>query len=524
MIILDVVQGSPEWVAARAKYFCASDAPVMMGASKRTTRTELLRMKSSGDERAFTEWQQANLLDKGHEAEAAARALVEASLGEELYPTTGAHEAGYLLASFDGVTMDGETGFEHKLWNEDLAAQVRAGELPPSHYWQLEQQILVGGLKRVIFVCSNGTPEKFVQMEYRPVPGRAQQLLAGWKQFDEDLKNYRHVEVLPRATPQPVMALPALSIRVNGTISLVDNLDLFGKKLQAFIEGIDKNPSDDQAFANAEAAVKTLQSAQEALDAAESAALAQTASIDEMRRTVGMYRDLARSNRLMLEKLVTARKETIREDIRRDGVNAFSAHLDKLNQRLGKPYMPNIAADFGGVMKGKKTIASLRDAVATELARSKIDANAVADRIDINLKFMREHAADHAFLFADTAQIALKANDDFEVLVRLRISEHKQQEEKRLADERERIRKEEADKLARAAAEAPVAPVLAATPQPVPAVVTPTPEAQRGTDDAVKLLTTFIERYGKQKEYATVTAAIRTYLAGNVRKSKARAA
>lgn len=450
MKILDLEQGTPEWLAVRAKHFCASEAPAMMGASPYMSRSELLRQKATGDVPDVPEGMQ-RLFDDGHRAEEAARGLIEADLGEELYPVVGTDDEGRLLASFDGLTMDGETGYEHKLWNEELAAQVRAKELPPAYYWQLEQQILVGGLKRVIFVVSDGTPDKLVQMDYAPVRGRAKQLLAGWKQFEADLKNYQHVEVMPPAVATPTLALPALAIQIQGSISLISNLDIFGAKLKEFIAGIDKNPSDDQAFADAEAAVKVLQTAQDALEAAEQNALGQTASIDEMRRTVGLYRDLARTTRLALEKLVKARKETIREEIRRSGVDAFAQHVAALNTRLGKSYMPAVQVDFSGAMKGKKTIASLRDAVATEVARAKIAANEIADRIGVNLNTLRELAADYAFLFSDAATIVLKEPEDLLALVKLRIAEHRQAEEKRLDEERARIRQEE---VAKAQAEA----------------------------------------------------------------------
>lgn len=449
MKILDLVQGSPEWVEARSRHNCASDAPVMMGVSKKTRRTELLRMKSTGDQKEFSAWVQDNLLDKGHETEAKARLIIEARLGEDLFPVTASDDDGYLLASFDGITLDGRIGFEHKLWNAELVAQMKnSGEIPPAHHWQLEQQILVAGLEQVIFVCSDGTEEKMVTLIYTAVPGRAEQLLAGWKQFDEDVRNYKHVETLP-APVATVKSLPALSIEVKGKISLVSNLDVFGRELNAFIEGLDKNPSDDQAFADAEAAIKTLQSAQDLLEAAESSALAQTASIDDMRRTVASYSELARTNRLMLERLVKARKETLREDIKNEGVHAFRDHLAALNSRLGKPYMPAIVANFAEVMKGRKTIASLRDAVSTELARVKIESNAIADRIQNNLTVLREQAMDYVFLFNDTAIIVLKANDDFAMLVKARIGEHKEGERKKEDEQRERIRKEEADRLER---------------------------------------------------------------------------
>ena len=464
MKILSVKQGEPAWHAARAKHFCASEAAAMMGASKYMTRDELLRQKATGYVPTVDAFKQS-LFDKGHAAEAAARVIIEAELGAELYPATITDDEGRLLASFDGLTMDGRTGYEHKLWNRDLAAQIRAGELGAAYYWQLEQQIHTAGLKRVIFVCSDGTHEQMERMEYEPVPGRIEQLLAGWKQFEKDLAAYQHVEVLPPPVAEPVMALPALSIQVNGAISLMSNLDIFGAKLKAFIEDIDKNPSDDQAFANAEAAVKTLKAAQDALEAAEQSALGQTASIDEMRRTVAMYKELARTTRLTLEKLVEARKQTIREEIRRGGVDAFAEHVAMLNTRLGKAWMPPIVNDFAGVMRGKKTIASLRDAVNTELARAKIEANAVADRMEINIKQLAQNA-DYSFLFADAAQIVLKEPDDFALLISSRIVAHKAAEQARLDAEREKIRIEEAAKVA--VAPPPPAPAPMPAP-PVPA-------------------------------------------------------
>lgn len=462
MKILQVQQGTPEWKAERAKYRAASNAPVMMGVSSKMSRSELLRIMATGDEREFSTWVQKNLLDKGRDIEASARLMAEKIIGEELFPIVGTDDEGYMMASFDGATMVGNVIWECKLWNEQKAASVRAGTVPDDDVWQVQQQLAVSGAEKCLYMITDGTDDRTVDMWITPDALANARLRDSWRQFDEDLKNYQHVEVLPPPVAEPVMALPALSIQVNGAISLMSNLDIFGAKLKAFIEDIDKNPSDDQAFANAEAAVKTLKAAQDALEAAEQSALGQTASIDEMRRTVAMYKELARTTRLTLEKLVEARKQTIREEIRRGGVDAFAEHVAMLNTRLGKAWMPPIVNDFAGVMRGKKTIASLRDAVNTELARAKIEANAVADRMEINIKQLAQNA-DYSFLFADAAQIVLKEPDDFALLISSRIVAHKAAEQARLDAERARIRQEEAAKVA-----------VAAPPLPAPA---PTPTA-----------------------------------------------
>lgn len=203
MKVHNVQQGTPEWLALRASHFTASEAPAMMGASRFQTRNDLLAMKKTGIVPDVTPQQQA-AFDRGHATEELARPLVEEDLGEELYPVVGT--SGNLLASMDGATMLGDVLFEHKLWNEKVVTQIRAGALDPHYYWQLEQQLLVSGAEKVIFVCSDGTRGKFVSMEYTPVPGRREELIAGWAQFEQDLGEFEvkeaRVEVIGAAPDQ----------------------------------------------------------------------------------------------------------------------------------------------------------------------------------------------------------------------------------------------------------------------------------------------------------------------------------
>jgi len=85
MKIHNVAQGSEAWYALRANYFTASEAPAMMGASKQMKRTELLSAKKTGLDRDVSWWVQKYLFDKGHEAEAMARSILEGRIGEDLF-------------------------------------------------------------------------------------------------------------------------------------------------------------------------------------------------------------------------------------------------------------------------------------------------------------------------------------------------------------------------------------------------------------------------------------------------------
>ena len=473
MKIHNVAQGSAEWLALRAQYRTASEAPAMMGASKYQSRTDLLIAKKTGITPDVTPSQQF-VFDKGHATEALARPLTEALIGEELYPIVATE--GNLLASMDGATMLGETLFEHKLWNESVVAQVKAGDLAPHYYWQLEQQLLVSGAERVIFVCSDGTPENFVHMEYRPVAGRAAQLLEGWKQFEADLANFEMADTPSIVVGKAPDELPALRIELTGMVT-VSNLKVFEDSALAVIDSVKTTLSTDQDFADAKKAVKWCGDVEEAVAAAKKQALSQTQSIDELFSSLDRISAHARETRLKVDKLVKAQELLVKTNIKQKAERALADHIAAINKTLGKVTLPHVVSDFAGAMKSKRTIASLQDAVDTELARAKIDASQAADSIRLNLTSLAELAVDHAFLFSDVQQLVTKANDDLVTLIKFRISEH-QKVEREKAEAKRIAEEQEAERLAAIKPE----PVVekAATPEPVRAapIQTTAPVAQ----------------------------------------------
>ncbi|WP_339503960.1 YqaJ viral recombinase family protein [Pseudomonas sp. RL_105y_Pfl2_101] len=484
MKIHNVAQGSEAWHALRANYFTASEAPAMMGASKQMKRTELLHAKKTGLDRDVSWWVQKNLFDKGHEAEALARPILEGRIGEDLFPVVGTE--GDLLASLDGCTILGDILFEHKMWNEQLAADVRAGILDPHYYWQLEQQLLVSGAEKVIFVCSDGTEENFVSMEYAPVPGRAATLVAAWKQFQADLLDFTPAEVVPEAVGKTPESLPALRIEVTGMVT-ASNLEQFKAHSLAVFNSINTELETDQHFADAEKTLKWCSDVEERLEAAKQHALSQTESIDALFKTIDDIAAEARRKRLELNSLVKARKLSIREDIVMDAAKALQVHIDQINASLaGKARMPAVPANFAGAIKGKKTISSLRDSADSELARAKIAASQIGDSIRSNLASLDELAAEYMFLFNDIQQLVMKANDDLVALIKVRISEHRKTEQQKAEAQREQIRQQELQRIAdEAKANAPVEPAPVDSPAPVKAAAPVQSASKPATTTAV---------------------------------------
>lgn len=453
-----LTQGSPQWLAYRLQHFNASDAPAMMGMSPYKTRNQLLSELSTGlspEVGAATQ----RIFDAGHRCEALARPLAEKIIGQELYPVVGSN--GILSASFDGITMLEDIAWEHKSLNDELRevmVEGCAGDCLPMHYQvQMEQQCMVSGAERVLFMASKWADDTLIEERhcwYTPNPELAAAIRAGWAQFEQDLAAFVPTERAIAPVGKAVTSLPAVTVAVQGSIVVKDNFKAFEVALTDFLERrLIRKPETDQDFADLDLQIKAMKGAEAALDASEAQMLSQVEAVDQAKRTKDMLLKLTRDNRLMAEKLLAARKDQIRVEQVQRGTQALAEHIAALNTRLGKPYMPQTLADFAGAIKGKRTVDSLRDAIDTTLAQAKIAASATADRIQINLATLRELASAHTFLFADTAQIVLKAPEDLTLLVKSRIAEHEAAEAYRLEQERERIRLEEAAKAERQARE-----------------------------------------------------------------------
>lgn len=433
MIILNLQQGTPEWNAARAKHYTASEAPAMLGTSNYMTRNELLHQKSTGVVKDVDHNTQ-RLFDRGHEIEAFARPLAEAFIGSELFPVTATDDDGWLLASFDGLTMCESTAWECKTSNSRLRAAIDSGVLPDSHWPQVEQQLLISGAERCIFTISDGTEEGTRHLEYRSNPDRRRALIDGWKQFESDLHGYAPAEVKPEPAAEPQMQLPAVSVNVSGAIAVTDNLRTFGDALKAYVDRINKQPQTDDDFATLEAQAKDLKRAEDALTTAEDNALGQAADIDTLRKTVSHLREIARQARLSAEKIVKAEKENRKNAIIHAAIVSIRDFSTQIEASRFAPIlpmsMPDVYADFFGVAKGLKTLSSIQNAVDTELARAKIDASSISDKIAGNLRIIQEQE-EHRHLFADYRQLALKDEDDLRAVIAQRIAAYEEHEAKK---------------------------------------------------------------------------------------------
>lgn len=457
MKIVNLKQGSPEWHAHRAEHFNASDAPAMMGAGKFETRNELIHRLATGETKDVSPELQRRF-DDGHTTEAQARPIIEEQIGEDLFPVVGvSDEHPRLSASFDGVTDDFETGFEHKRWNEELAEQVRTGAIADNlAYWpQLEQQILIGGLKRIIFTVSDGTAEKMETYTYTARDGRAAQIIAGWVQIKKDVDAYVPKVTKAEVVAAPVANLPAIVYEIErGTMALSSNLPAFRAATEALVERTKAPLVTDQDFADREALCKKMREAEAMLKAKADEVVGQIADVATFSRELKDLAEMFRTTALASEKLVAAEKTNRRNAIQQGGEQALTKHIAALQARLaGRVQMPAYRADFAGAIKGKRTLESIQNAVDTVLAQGKIETNAMADAIDANLRTLDTLAPEHGFLFRDLQNLVTMPAEAFRATVEGRVATHKAQEAAKLAAETERIERETRERLEREARE-----------------------------------------------------------------------
>ena len=465
-IIINHVQHSADWHAHRAGHYNASDAPAMLGLSSYLTRSALIDRYARGVPEEIDSATQARF-DKGHEYEATARPWAEEIIGEELYPVTMAMEVEglKLSASLDGLTLAGDISWEHKTRNADLADSLARGEIPERYKPQLEQQLLVSGAGRVLFMCSSGNPALKEQVWYESDPAMRARLLAGWQQFARDVASYAPAVTTPAPVATPIQALPALLVEIEGRV-VSTNLDRFQAAAKSLIGAIKTDLSTDQDFANAENTVKFCKDAESRLETVKAQALSQTATIDEVFRVMDGLKEELRAKRLTLEKAVKVRKDEVRAELITAAMEDLIQHTRILEAEMGNHWLNTPARQtIGEAIKGRKSVSSCRDALSVKVGELRAELTANAARLTRNRAALKIDGRDWYSLFPDFTAIGLRDAEEFDALADLRIRKHLEAEaeaarlkaEAKARAEAERAAKAEAEEATRKAEEAAAA-------------------------------------------------------------------
>ena len=140
MKIIQLPQGSPEWLAYRLTMRNASETAAVLGASPWTTPYQLWLFKTG---RAVAKVTPA--MQHGIETESAARAAYEAQTGAVMQPLVV--QDGRYSVSLDGITLEQDLILEIKCpvrgTRSDLWQDVAAGQVPEHYVVQVQHQLMV---------------------------------------------------------------------------------------------------------------------------------------------------------------------------------------------------------------------------------------------------------------------------------------------------------------------------------------------------------------------------------------------
>jgi putative phage-type endonuclease len=456
MIIHDLVQGSPEWHAHRAKYLNASETPAMLGESKYKTRDQLLHEAATGmtaevdagTQRAF---------DNGHKFEALARPLAEKIVGEDLYPVVGTD--GIYGASFDGITMGEDIIFEHKTLNEDLRRIMfkvdgeRFSDLPLMYRAQMEHQLMVSGAAKCLFMASKWNGDILEEERhcwYLPDLQLRQRIIDGWNQFKADLDAYVPPVRIEKVEAEEVKALPVPSVVVRGEVT-VSNLHEITPLFDNYLAEVKTELSNDQDFADAEANAKNCRETAKRIQALRANIIAQMVDVNTVDSTLANYEDAFNKVGLRLEKAVKEQKETLKTTAIMKAKVAYADFVTELNKDISVMLSQRLVCpDFATAIKGVKTIETMQSRINDALANGKTEATTLANDVKAKLAYITEATKGYEHLI-DVHQLAFSDLD----YIKLHIQSVKDAEDKRKAEHEAAIKaKAEADARAKLEAEA----------------------------------------------------------------------
>lgn len=387
----------------------------MLGVSKYTTRDQLIHSMATGLTKEVDASTQ-KIFDNGHKFEALARPIAEKIIGEDLYPVVGS--MGEYSASFDGITMGEDIIFEHKTLNDELRECFANGEQTPLMYRvQMEQQLMVSGAEKCLFMASKWDGEQLVEelhCWYTQDIELRKRIVDGWNQLKADLDAYVPPVKVEKVEAETIKALPVPSVVVRGEIT-ASNLTEITPQFDTYLESIKTELSTDQDFADAEANAKNCREMAKRIEALQENIIGQMVTVNEANGILENYKKAFNAIGLRLEKAVKEQKEMLKTQAIMKAKIEYADFVTELNKGISVQLSQKLACpDFATEIKGVKTLETMQSRINSALANGKVEATTLANDVKSKLAYISESSKGyehlvnvHAIVFGDIDYIKL---------------------------------------------------------------------------------------------------------------------
>ncbi len=150
MKVIDILQGSKEWLDLRKTKITATDSAVIIGANPWKTPLELYEEKLSSTDQLTKN----AAMQRGIDLEPAARELFIIKTGIIVKPAVVVED--WAMASLDGLSEDQSMAVEIKCPGAKGQDMAKIGVIPDYYYPQLQHQMMVLGIDQMYYFSFDG--------------------------------------------------------------------------------------------------------------------------------------------------------------------------------------------------------------------------------------------------------------------------------------------------------------------------------------------------------------------------------
>jgi putative phage-type endonuclease len=201
MKIIDLEQGSQEWLQWRKTVITATECPIILGSSPWSTPYKCWQRKLG-----LIEEQKTNdFMERGKRLEPIARDRFIKKMGINMTPVVvESSEYEFLGASLDGISDDRKYILEVKSGGHKLLQSALEGTIPEYYMHQMQHQLLVTGAEKCFYLVTHEDEEKEVILEVFKNPDFEREFLPKARAFWKGIaffepphlmeSDYRHME------------------------------------------------------------------------------------------------------------------------------------------------------------------------------------------------------------------------------------------------------------------------------------------------------------------------------------------